>query len=102
MGREHSLKTPLLFTIITAALLASTSLVYAIDPNASAALQNANKQAAANAQNMQERITRMEDQIARMNEESSRCGNRKSKINESCKPKIADCFSSSSSETTVA
>jgi TolA-binding protein len=69
MGREHSLKTPLLFTIITAALLASTSLVYAIDPNASAVLQNANKQAAANAQNMQERITRMEDQIARMNEE---------------------------------
>jgi TolA-binding protein len=69
MGREHSLKTPLLFTIITAALLASTSLVYAIDPNASAALQNANKQAAANAQNIQERITRMEDQIARMNEE---------------------------------
>lgn len=69
MGREHSLKTPLLFTIIMAALLASTSLVYAIDPNASAALQNANKQAAANAQNIQERITRMEDQIARMNEE---------------------------------
>ena len=69
MGREHSLKTPLLFTIITAALLASTSLVYAIDPNASAALQNANKQAAANAQNIQERITWMEDQIARMSEE---------------------------------
>jgi predicted nuclease with TOPRIM domain len=44
-------------------------LVYAIDPNAAVALQNANKEAAANAQNMQERITRMEDQIARMNEE---------------------------------
>jgi TolA-binding protein len=44
-------------------------LVYAIDPNASAALQNANRQAAAGAQNMQERITRMEDKIARMNEE---------------------------------
>jgi proteasome assembly chaperone (PAC2) family protein len=69
MGREHSLKTPFLFTIITAALLASTSLVYAIDPNASAALQNANQQAAADAQNMEERITRMEDQIARINEE---------------------------------
>jgi TolA-binding protein len=69
MGRQHSLKTPFLFTIITAALLASTSLVYAIDPNASVALQNANQQAAADAQNMQDRITRMEDQIARMNEE---------------------------------
>jgi hypothetical protein len=44
-------------------------LVYAIDPKASAALQNAKQQAAANAQNMQERITRMEDQIARMNED---------------------------------
>lgn len=66
MGREHSLETPFLFTIITAALLASTSLVYAIDPSASAALQNANRQ---DAQNMEERITRMEDQIARMNEE---------------------------------
>ena len=66
MGREHSLKTPFLFTIITAALLASTSLVYAIDPSASAALQNANRQ---DAQNMEERITRMEDQIARINEE---------------------------------
>ena len=69
MEQRHSLKMPFLFTIITAALLASTSLVYAIDPNASAALQNAQQQDAANAQNMQERITRMEDQIARMNEE---------------------------------
>jgi TolA-binding protein len=69
MAREHSLKTPFLFTIITAALLASTSLVYAIDPNVSVALHNANQQAAADAQNMQDRITRMEDQIARMNEE---------------------------------
>ena len=49
--------------------MASTSLVYAIDPNASAALQNAKKQAAAKAQNTQERITRIEDQIARMEEE---------------------------------
>ena len=70
MGREHSLKTtPFLFTIATAALLASTSLVYAIDPNASAALQKAPQQVAAQAQNTQERIARMEDQIARMNEE---------------------------------
>jgi TolA-binding protein len=69
MAREHSLKTPFLFTIITAALLVSTSLVYAIDPNASTALQNANQQAAAKAQKMQERITRMEGQIVRMNEE---------------------------------
>ena len=69
MEQRHSPKTPFLFTIITAALLASTSLVYAIDPNASVALQNANQQAAADAQNMQERITRMEAQIARMNEE---------------------------------
>jgi TolA-binding protein len=69
MGKQHSPNTPLLFTIITAALLASTSLVYAIDPNASAALQNEYQQAAADAQNMQERITRMEDKIARMNEE---------------------------------
>jgi TolA-binding protein len=68
MGKEHSFKTLFLFTIITAALLASTSLVYAIDPNASAALQNTNQQAAANAQNMQERITRLEDQVARMHE----------------------------------
>jgi TolA-binding protein len=69
MGKQHSPNTPLLFTIITAALLASTSVVYAIDPNASAALQNANRQAAADAQNMQERITRMEDKITHMNEE---------------------------------
>ena len=69
MEQRHSLKTPFLFTIITAALLASTSLVYAIDPNASAALLNAQQQDAAYAQNMQERITRMEDQIARVNEE---------------------------------
>jgi TolA-binding protein len=69
MEQRHSLKTPYLFTIITAALLASTSLVYAIDPNASAALQNAQQQDASNAQNMQERVARMEDQIARMNEE---------------------------------
>ena len=70
MGREHSLKTtPFLCTIATAALLASTSLVYAIDPNASAALQNANQQTAAEAQKTQERIARMEDQIARVNEE---------------------------------
>jgi TolA-binding protein len=67
MVKEHSLKTPFFFTIVTATLLASTSLVYAIDPNASAALQN--KQAAAKAQNTQERITRIEDQIARMEEE---------------------------------
>jgi proteasome assembly chaperone (PAC2) family protein len=58
-----------LFTIITAALLASTSLVYAIDPNASAALHNAKQQSAANARNMQERITLMEDQITRIKEE---------------------------------
>jgi TolA-binding protein len=69
MEQRHSLKTPFLFTIITAALLASTSLVYAIDPNASAALLNAKQQDGAYAQNMQERITRMEAQIARMNEE---------------------------------
>ena len=69
MGKQHSLKTPFFFTIVTATLLASTSLVYAIDPNASAALQNAKKQAAAKAQNTQERITRIEDQIARMDEE---------------------------------
>ena len=69
MGKQHSPNTPLLFTIITAALLASTSLVYAIDPNASAALHNAKQQSAANARNMQERITLMEDQITRMNEE---------------------------------
>jgi TolA-binding protein len=69
MEQRHSLKTPFLFTITTAALLASASLVYAIDPNASAALQNAQQQDAANAKNMQERITRMEDQIARINEE---------------------------------
>jgi TolA-binding protein len=69
MEQRHSLKTPFLFTIITAAWLASTSLVYAIDPNASAALLNAQQQDAAYAQNMQERITRMEAQIARMNEE---------------------------------
>jgi TolA-binding protein len=69
MEQRHSLKTPFLLTIITAALLASTSLVYAIDPNASAALRNAQQQDAAYAQNMQERITRMEAQIARMNEE---------------------------------
>jgi TolA-binding protein len=67
--RRVSLKTPFLFTIITAALLASTSLVYAIDPNASAVLQKENQEAVAKDQNMQERITRMEDQIARMNEE---------------------------------
>jgi TolA-binding protein len=54
---------------MTAALLASTSLVYAIDPNASAALHKANQQAAAEAQDMEERITRMESEIARMNEE---------------------------------
>jgi TolA-binding protein len=69
MEQRHSLKTAFLFTIITAALLASTSVVYAIDPNASAALLNAQQQDAAYAQNMQERITRMEAQIARMNEE---------------------------------
>ena len=69
MEQRHSFKTPFLFTIITAALLASTSLVYAIDPNASAALLNAQQQDAASAQNMQERITRMEAQITRMNEE---------------------------------
>jgi TolA-binding protein len=44
-------------------------LVYAIDPNASVTIQNANQGAAAKAQNMQQRITRMEDQIARMNKE---------------------------------
>ena len=56
-------------TIITAALLASTSLVHAIDPNASAALQKANQQAAAEVQDMEERITRMEGKIAQMSEE---------------------------------
>ena len=69
MEQHHSLKMTFLFTIITAAWLASTSLVYAIDPNASAALLNAQQQDAACAPNMQERITRMEAQIARMNEE---------------------------------
>jgi hypothetical protein len=69
MDKEHSVKTISLFTIITAALLASTSLVYAIDPNASAALHNAKQQSAANARNMQERITLMEDQITRIKEE---------------------------------
>jgi hypothetical protein len=69
MHKEHSFKTLSLFTIITAALLASTSLVYAIDPNASAALHNAKQQSAANARNMQERITLMEDQITRIKEE---------------------------------
>jgi TolA-binding protein len=69
MHKEHSFKTLSLFTIITAALLASTSLVYAIDPNASAALHNAKQQSAANARNMQERITLMEDRIRRMDEE---------------------------------
>lgn len=47
----------------------TSPLVYAIDPNASAALQKANQEAVAQDQIMQERITRMEDQIARMNEE---------------------------------
>ena len=66
---EHSLKTSFLFTIIAAFLLASTSLVYAIDPNASAAIQKANQQAATQDQNTQERITQMEYQIVRLNEE---------------------------------
>ena len=69
MGREHSLKTMVSFIIITIAFLASTSLAYAIDPNASTVLENAKQEAAADAQNMQERLMRMEDQIARMNEE---------------------------------
>jgi TolA-binding protein len=69
MSKEQSLKTTFVFTIMAAALLASTSLVHAIDPNASAALQNTNQQAAADAQNMQERIKRLEDHVARMNEE---------------------------------
>jgi TolA-binding protein len=70
MVRKHSLKTtPFLFAITTAALFASTSLVYAIDPNVSVAIQSANQQAVAQAQNTQERITRIEDQIVRMNEE---------------------------------
>jgi hypothetical protein len=87
MDKEHSVKTISLFTIITAALLASTSLVYAIDPNASAALQNAKQQSAANARHMQERITLMEDRIIRINEELIALREQKCKINESCKPK---------------
>lgn len=62
-------KTPFLFAITAAALLASTSLVHAIDPNASAAVQNENQQAADEARNTRERITLMEDQIARINGE---------------------------------
>jgi hypothetical protein len=68
-GRGHSTKNSFLSTTAAAALLASTSLVYAIDPNASVTIQNAKQGAAAKAQNMQQRITRMEDQIARMNKE---------------------------------
>lgn len=64
MGRAR-----LSLTIITAALLASTSLVHAIDPNVSAALQKTNQQAATEAQDMEKRITRMEGKIAQMSEE---------------------------------
>lgn len=69
MAREHSLKAMVSFTIITTVFLASTSLVYAIDPNASTVPQNAKQETAAKAQKLQERIVRMEDQIARVNEE---------------------------------
>jgi TolA-binding protein len=59
----------LTLTIGAAALLAGTSLVHAIDPHASAALQKANQKAADEAQEVEERIARMEGEIARMNEE---------------------------------
>jgi TolA-binding protein len=65
---------------MTAALLASTSLVHAIDPNASAALYKANQQAAAEAQDMEERITRMEGEIARMSEELVAVRQQKTKV----------------------
>ena len=87
MDKEHSVKTISLFTIITAALLASTSLVYAIDPNASTALQSAKQQSAVNARSMQERITLMEDRIRRMDEELLALREQKCKTNESCTPK---------------
>jgi predicted nucleic acid-binding Zn-ribbon protein len=50
-------------------LLAATSLARAIDPNASVTLQRESQQAAFQAQNMAERITRMEDEIERINAE---------------------------------
>jgi TolA-binding protein len=65
---------------MTAALLASTSLVHAIDPNASAALYKANQQAAAEAQDMEERITRMQGEIARMSEELVAVRQQKTKV----------------------
>ena len=69
MGRAHCLRSTAILTLSTTALLAATSLARAIDPNASVTLQRENQQAASQAQNMAERITRMEDEIERINAE---------------------------------
>ncbi len=67
MGRKYALRHS--FCLAIGAVLASTSLAYAIDPNAIAGRQPDVQQVASQVNEMAEQVTRLEVQIAKLNEE---------------------------------